>query len=361
MGAFNLVALDKEFQVLSLLRFTNLQWRRKYYESGSFSLQIPVEQYSPEIKYVYTKDRPEIGKVTQVNYVEHNHYKNVQLSGYFLEKELDRHVVYQKGDTNIINAPTWAERAGVAEDVAFDFFESFRLVVTSERSSDLGIAGGVSLGRGKEAVHTRNGELLGDKIHWILEPSGMSYRIKYDFITNTKVFEVWSGLDRTDSNLEGNNPIVFSTRFGNIKNPNILLSETEHKNASVIVNERYENDVSLFVVRAVFDSSEEETVFLPSMSIANKNDYSDEAFDAVLTSEAINQISQYPKVINVEFDALSGSYEYMVDFDLGDLCSVEIPEMDLSLQSRLIGCYEVMKSGIWTLTMEFGTPIILER
>ena len=58
---------------------------------------------------------------------------------------------------------------------------------------------------------------------------------------------------------------------------------------------------------------------------------------------------------------MMSSYEYRTDFDLGDLCSIEIPEMDLSAQARLIGCYEVMKSGQWSMTMEFGTPIILKR
>ena len=58
---------------------------------------------------------------------------------------------------------------------------------------------------------------------------------------------------------------------------------------------------------------------------------------------------------------MDGSYEYMTDFDLGDLCSIEIPEINLSAHARLIGCYEVMKSGQWSMTMEFGTPIILRK
>ena len=48
----------------------------------------------------------------------------------------------------------------------------------------------------------------------------------------------------------------------------------------------------------------------------------------------------------------------MKDFDIGDECTLEIPEMSLSADARLIGCYEVMKSGQWSMSMEFGTPII---
>ena len=69
MRGFNVMALDSQYQIVSLLRYTNLQWSRKYHESGSFSIQIPLEQYTSNIKYIYTKDRPEMGKVSQVNYL----------------------------------------------------------------------------------------------------------------------------------------------------------------------------------------------------------------------------------------------------------------------------------------------------
>ena len=67
------------------------------------------------------------------------------------------------------------------------------------------------------------------------------------------------------------------------------------------------------------------------------------------------------KTVNVEFDAMEGSYEYRVDFDLGDICHIEIPEMEISADAVLIGCGEVIKKGTWSLTLEFGTPILKRR
>ena len=362
MKSFNVMALDANYQIVSLLRFTNLQWNRKYHQSGTFSIQIPVEQYSPSIKYIYTKNRCEMGKVTQINYINQTNYKCVQLSGYFLERELNRHIVFRIGSSNITNAPNWQEKRGKAEDVAYAFFNAFKTITTTGNRSDLGISAGATQSRGKYAVHTRNSEYLGDKIYDVLKPSGMSYRVNYDFVNSVKTFEVWSGTDRTDANEEGNNPIVFSTKFGNIKNPNILIETTEYKNACIIENAQISGDASVYVSRAVFGVEEsEEIAFVRGSSTINKNDYSSEEFDLLLENEAANQIEKCPEVINVEFEALEGSYEYMVDFDLGDKCSVEIPEMNLSLQARLIGCYEVMKSGKWSMTMEFGTPIILQK
>lgn len=363
MKSFNVIALNKNYEIVSLLRFTNLQWNRKYHESGMFSMQIPLEQYSPDICHIYTKDRPEMGKVTQKNYINKSGFRYIQLSGYFLEKEPDRHIAYQKGASNITNAPVWLYQSGKAEDVAYAYFNGFKTITTGAGISSLGIIGGTSQGRGKNSIHYRNGEYLGWKLYDILKPSGMSYRVLYDFVESTKRFEVWSGLDRTEENVEGNNPVIFSTKYGNIREPNILIDETEYKNACLVTNEQTVNDTSTYTSRVVFlpDDGDTEYSFLYEQSGLNKNDYTDAEFMTALDNEASNALAEHIRTINVEFDAMEGSYEYMKDFDLGDLCSIEIPEMSLSAQARLIGCYEVMKSGQWIMTMEFGTPIIIKK
>ena len=351
MKGFNTIALDKNYQIVSLIRSTNLQWSRKFHEAGTFSIQIPIEQYNSSIKYIYTKDRPELGKITQINYVRQQQYKYIQLSGYFMEKTLDRHVVFQNGASNVTNAPSWSFQSGKAENVAYAFFNAFKTLTTASGSSDLNIISGISLGRGKDSVHYRNGELLGWKIYDILKPSGMSYRVLYDFVESNKKFEVWSGSDRTENNADGNNPIIFSTKYGNIKNPNILIDDTEYKNACLNTNEQTDNDVTTYVSRATFNaaSGDDEYWFLSNSSTLNRNEYTSSDLAVAMDNEALNALTGYPKIINVEFDAMESSYEYGTDFDLGDLCSIEIPEMDLSAQARLIGCYEVIITSIITV------------
>ena len=94
-------------------------------------------------------------------------------------------------------------------------------------------------------------------------------------------------------------------------------------------------------------------------STVNRTDYeSDEEFHRAIEAEAAAELLNRMKVINIEFDAMEGSYEYMVDFDLGDKCGIEFPQVPLSANAVLIGCYEVIKSGTWGLTLEFGTPIL---
>ena len=357
---FNVIALDMNYRIVSLLRCTNIQWNRKYYEPGSFSLEIPLEQYESSYKYIYTKDRPEMGEITQINYINQGGYKAINLSGFFLENWLNRRVVYRKGTTNILDGPEWMNQEGKAEDVAYAYFNAFKDVSVSKNDGTvnciLGIESGQNLSRGIISNHERCGEKLGNKIYAILKPSEMSYRVSYDFEENRKVFSVWSGYDRTQDQSE-NNPVTFSTRYGNIKNPNILIDTTNYCNSCIVDNE---NNGSVYE-RALLKKQEDDDDYIFSFvkSSVNKGDYASETdFYAALDAEGNTDLNERIKLINVEFDAMEGSYEYMEDFDIGDKCNIEIPEVDIAADAVLIGCYEVIKKGDHSLTLEFGEPVL---
>ena len=301
-----------------------------------------------------------MGEITQINFINQRGYKAINISGFFLENWLNKRVVYRKGTSNIVGGPEWMNQEGNAEDVAYAYFNAFKDVSISQSGDTvdciLGIESGQSLSRGKISNHERCGEKLGSKIYSILKPSEMSYRILYDFEENKKVFSVWSGYDRTQDQSE-NNPVTFSTRYGNIKNPNILIETTNYCNSCIIDNE---NNGAVYE-RALLNKAAEddEYIFSYVKSSVNKNDYdSDTDFYSALEAEGKTDLNERVKLINVEFDAMEGSYDYMEDFDLGDKCNIEIPEVDISADAVLIGCYEVIKKGNHSLTLEFGEPVL---
>ena len=301
-----------------------------------------------------------MGEITQINFINQRGYKAINISGFFLENWLNKRVVYRKGTSNIVGGPEWMNQEGKSEDVAYTYFNAFKDVSISQSGDTvdciLGIESGQSLSRGKISNHERCGEKLGSKIYSILKPSEMSYRILYDFEENKKVFSVWSGYDRTQDQSE-NNPVTFSTRYGNIKNPNILIETTNYCNSCIIDNE---NNGAVYE-RALLNKAAEddEYIFSYVKSSVNKNDYdSDTDFYSALDAEGKTDLNERVKLINVEFDAMEGSYDYMEDFDLGDKCNIEIPEVDISADAVLIGCYEVIKKGNHSLTLEFGEPVL---
>lgn len=358
--AFEIMGLDKDFNIVSLLRYFNLQWNRKFYEAGTFSVQIPLEQYDPTIKYIYTKDRPEVGEISQVNYIDDGSQRVFALSGYFLENQLNRRICYVKGTGNITNAPEWVNQSGNAEDVATAYFDAFKdvryLRAGVNYESLLGIETSPSQGRGHFAEHERENERLGDKIHTILKPSEMSYKVRYDFIANTKVFKCIKGIDRTQNNEELNNPVILSTRYGNLKKPNIVVSNSEYKNCYIVSANYTENNVEHVDVQANCQRAEgdESDRFIYVSATAFKDDYpSQELYINALHTEALEELTQHKVTTSFDFDAVEGSYDYLVDFDLGDKCSLEVKEIQLSKDAILTGCKEVIKKGEWTLSLEF--------
>lgn len=359
---FEVIALDKNLQIVGLLSPTNIQWNRKYYESGTFSIQLQANQYSANYKYIYTNQRPEVGEISQVNYQIKNGSQIIQISGFFLEEELNRRICFKKStSSNLINEPAWTKQAGAAETVALAYFNAFKDVQYSFNSknytSTLGIDAQASQGRGKTSNHVRDGSYLGNKMHTILKPSKLSYRVNYDLNANTKTLEIYSGIDRSQNNTEGNNPIVFSTEYGNIKNPNLVWADTEYKNCYIVTGEfTNSSNVKQTIVVAGNEATEMDLSdrFLEVSSTINYEDYNNlNLYKEALLNEGHNEAQQKPIKISLDIDTALGSYVYMQDFDLGDVCSIELPEVGIAIDAVLSGCIEVIKAENWTLTMEF--------
>lgn len=357
---FDLLVLNDKFEIISILSYTVLQWSRKFWESGTFSVEIPIETYSSDFKYLYTNERPELGVIEQINFYIQDDFKSVNLSGYFLEEQVNKRVAYQMmSSTNILNSPDWAIQKDKAEDVAYTFFDDFKDVIFTQNGqtlvANLGIESGVSLGRGHESEHTRGNEQLGDKIYTILKPSLMSYRVRYDFNSSRKVFEVWKGKDRTQNNEELNNPVVFSTKNGTISKADLLISTSNMKNCYMVSqgDESTEGDTYLIAGREG-DGTDDRFLYLASSS--NISDYDSlDAYVEALRAEGHEEVLKNAKIVSLDFDTLEGAYQYLEDFDLGDVCSIEVPELELSEDAVLSGIYEVIKKGVWSMTLEFTT------
>lgn len=401
MKPFNILALNANFEIVSIVSFTSLQWSRKYHEPGSFCFSVPLGQYTDDWKYIYTPDRPEMGEITQINYVSREGFAQMYISGYFLENELNKMVVYPYSQYvgtdegtiliggfpgSIYNQPNWTKQNGSAQTVAHAFFNGFKKLwfrnyviggadALVDKTYELDIQDGTSDdGIYKITEDTRNGEQLGDKIYQILKPSGASYRVRFDFDNSKKYFDVILGKDKTEDSTS-NNPVIFSTKYGNITNPNVVISDNDYKDGVI---QHIKNTTPGHGIDSQGNSLQGESVavlpnvlanakgyFVYKEGKANLNDYFIQDVDfqwrtykKVVMADAEEELKDRGRVINVDFDALEGSYEYMSDFDIGDLVSIEIPEINFSADARLIGCYETIQDGKWNISLEFGTPII---
>jgi hypothetical protein len=163
-----ILALKEDYTISDVLNPLNVQWNRQYYECGTFSIQIPFDQYKEDMVYIYSKDEVELGVIDKVRYSISHGAKTVQLSGVFLENELDDKVV----------VPDF-KSSGVLED------EVVRLVNQYKKDIPL-LVDAESKGRGNtvEFVATEKG--IGTELYKILENEEYSFRVAYDYESNSK-------------------------------------------------------------------------------------------------------------------------------------------------------------------------------
>lgn len=341
MKDLQFITLDENFNINSIIYPTNIQWNRKYYEPGSFSIQLPVNQYDTAMKYVYTKDRPEMGIIKQINYsIDQSGFESVQISGYFLEYELNDKIIY----------PTFTANYNHVEDAITDLVTTYKedipLLTVKE-----------SQHTGTESVFQTIGDQLGDYAYYILTLHQSSYRVKYDYESNKKIFEIWQGLDRTQSQTE-NNPVTFSTYFGNVKQPNVVTNNINYKNYAVIKGSM-NNDTPVYAFADLSNGNYKNKIYLEGSSITYEEGMTEQDYKNALVQYGKEQLlNSYSTVINIQVDILTGSYEYMNDFDLGDKCNIVIGAIGMTVEARIIAIYEVIKSGSHTLTLEFGNQVI---
>jgi len=391
--AFSLLGLDENFDIISPIAYSSLQWSRKYSECGSFSIVVQGSYFS-EWKYVYSPTRREVGIISQINLSIKNGVTEITISGLFLESELDNMMVYPKptsfydqsgthySDSLLMNegSPTWISQSDTADVVALAFFNGFKKIAFTnyeiggdtlvQKSFELDIKeGSVESGEYKIAKYNRTMGKLGSTIYKILKPSYASYTVNLDFVNKTKSFNIIHARDLSGEVQDLNiNPVVLSTVNGTLSEVNLVQSDTSTKDVvisasdvdeeSVVLVNALPNaigrvtDVSISQTRSDYWDSETPAAQIPAKDLQYKR--------AVMW-DASSELQDKKDILNMTFKAIDGSYQYMVDFDLGDIVAIEVPEIGLSINAQIIACYESVNNGVWKLEMEFGTPLKIRK
>lgn len=334
----SLFGLNKDFEIICQLVPTNIQWNRKYYECGSFEIELPIDQYDQNIIYIYSKDRPELGIVNKKNLKYTANRKQFLISGYFAEKMLNSKCIYPKFIAN------GQQPSLIVENMVNTYKDDLpiNVVGTFEQSESIDIQ--------------YEGELLGNKIYEILQPYEKSYRICYDFLTNKFTFQVWQGLDRTQSQTS-NNFVVFADIWENLKDVDYEVDNSNEKNYAIVRGTN--SDENIDVVVDLSNGESKKSVFIDSQMSYDSESQTLDEFKSGLKQYGIEKLTkEYAKETNVMFTPISNGLNYLVDYDLGDKCDTIINELGVQLEFRIVAIYEVFKDNQHTIELEIGNQIL---
>lgn len=340
-----LLALADDFSKIGYTRYINLQWRRRYYSFGEYSIQIPAGEYIPGMAYFFTKDRPELAIVHNVTMQYTSTGDFIQISGYFSEYLLIDSIIYPR-----------YRKSGKPEVIARDVVENFK--------EDLPIDLGELQGIGASTAMQSTGDEVGKRLYELLKTQEQSYRVRLNWDTQRLVFEVWQGKDRTQS--QNINPwVTFSDGFRNMRDTVAVLDTSKYKNYAVIVgNGAYEDGNQIVRIIDRSGNGHKRKIYIDKTDMLyDSTQQTLDEYNESLVQAGEEELDKRSIVNSVDFEPDVSRLKYMSDYDLGDKCDVILEKIGRSYETRITEIYEVWKNGQHTISLTFGEvmPTIYEK
>lgn len=347
----NLMVLDKEFHIIGPLPvFNTLIWTRRYHEVGMYELHTSAK-YFPLLnqgKYLYRNDREELGLIQELNFYEDVTGRSAYCKGNFAEALLNERVI-----------ESTVSMLGTPEEIAIELMNLICIQPEEENRviPNLTLKGAKGIGIATSMQTT--GKVLGEKLYSIEATQDQSHRIVYDYLANEMKFEVWEGLDRTDSQ-SVNSWAVFSDTFANVKDVSYNRNDSNYKNVAYVYGEGEGTEREWVFLDIRSDPEEERRELYVDARDLQKDTgetvYSDEEYEELLQQRGLEKLTEYKKVerVSSNIDPLA-NLKYRVDFDLGDLCTYVNTEIGITLDERITEIQEIYEKSKTSLTVTFGT------
>ena len=332
-------ALNKDFEQIgkTSIKYFDLMWNRKYYEPGTFTVQIQAMDYLVDMKYIYTAERPELGMIQSVEYSDNN--EMVVLSGFFYEKKLSDKIVYP-----VYNG------TGTPEKIA-------REIVSKYKSDIPKLKLGKITGTGTSITKQETGGNLDVVLRELLQTEEKAYRCRYEYVEDAIYIDTYQGVNRTQSQTS-NNFVTFSSGFRNIKNIKSKDDCSNFKNYAVVAGSG-QNDERIYQIVDLSGGGYQQQIFIDARNEKYDRDKQTlEEYKNGLYQKGIEKLQDYVDIHNVEFDAVANKgFVYLQDYDLGDKCDIIIDVLSKSYEARIIEICEVWNSGKHEVTLTFGDKI----
>lgn len=348
---------DKDFNVVgAVVVFNSLIWNRRYYEPGVFELHCSVEYFDLlyNSKYVTRNDRQELGVIREVNYKETDQAeREAYCKGYFAESLLNNRVIEKT-----------VNLAGTPEDIGRTLMNTFIISPTDKDRKFPQIKLGARKGIGDRLSLQVTGQPLGDELYEIERTQEMSHRLLFDYESSVLTFETWKGLDRTDEQTV-NSWAIFSNSFKNVKDVVYDRDDTDYKNYAYVAGEG-EGTARTIVEIDLRKTADEERRELYVDARDLQSTYMDD--DGVehtipraeylekLRQRGLEKLAEYDLIETVSSDVeQQANLEYLVDYDLGDLCTYRNTEIGIECTKRITEIEEVYEGAKSGVNVTFGT------
>ena len=332
----DIMVLDKNFNILGVLdNYDSIVWNRKYYETGSFTIQTAKFDFTGA-KYIWSKDLDETGIVQTIDRKTNTSTSTI-VSGKFLEETLENLCIH-----------TTEQYTGYGVNIV--------KTIMAKYYPDITIAETTLTGNYISTSFT--GETIGEAIRKILEPNEMSFKLTLDYQTNGITFTVYQGTDRTQSQ-DVNAWAVFGTDNETILSNEYKYDDSTYKNYAVVAGEGEGAERTIVIVDNRTDTTEEIKELYVDANDLTSADITQEVYLENLKQRGLEKLQDYKLIQKVDFSVDTTSVlEYHTNYDLGD--KVTYKETNGYLENRITEITYSIEGGNTIIDVTFGNTYNLK-
>lgn len=348
-------------------------WRSVYYGVGDFEVYVQATQNTMELlsvgNYVTRQDNNEIGIIEKVE-IKADKFDGLMItaSGRFAKSILDRRLIYNLSGTSntatILRGNVEAQVRKIVEENAISCaFDSRRNIPLLE----LGALANIQLKIVDESGNAAQKQVsYGNLLEYsdaVLQEYELSAHVTLDAERKKLQYSVFTGEDRSEENESGNEPVIFSEGYDNLKDSAYSLDKTSCKNAALVGGEG-EGTARFYALAAGPETGLARREFwVDASSISKKykdaggaeQTYSNDVYRGFLIERGRQSLSALKPVeaFGGSLDVTSGNFVFNRDFFLGDVVTVESERIGVYKRVRIISVTEVQDENGYTVSVDY--------
>lgn len=362
------IYLDKYGNQLEDITFIELSWNRKANEAGSFTLMSTASFWNPEIKYIKNVGRKETAMVQKIVFEKKEEGNFITASGFFIEKALDWACNYFAKNISTKNAAS--SRSAIESLMREDFNSAYKQLHIISLASDSVIPTSIN-----QTVEVGAG--FGTFLYGILEPLGYSIWCEPVFSSDdTKpllglIVHTYKGEDKR-------NDVYFGEGYNDVSKIDYTMDESaEYPYYGIIqeieepsgfsgvtsvwtsdgtkhyITERYIEEANMptqlgatYPLKVIEGGVSDVEMVSSNQGIIR---------EAMRQQARLDMLDNY-KVETITADVIQNNFLYLKDYDMGDVCTVVIDDVEQLFVARIVEVEEVHRNNTMEVTLTLGTP-----
>lgn len=319
----------------------SLIWTRKYYEPGKARLFAPLTEENERLtrkgNLIWKRGSKEAAVIEDRVLDDTTTPATIEVTGRFLSSYMDRRLIRPKVTfSGYVEVAMRTLLSGVVEipRVELGTLNNFTDTVSFQATY-------------------KNLLTYQEKLS---KCSDIGFRFRPDFSAKKIYFETYKGKDRSRSQ-STNSRVIFSERYDNLNG--IIYRENDQLLKNVIyIGGEGEGSERTFVSYGDATGLDRRELFVDARDITRDEGMTQEQYEEKLLQRGHEKNTEYQesKSINCITEA-DANFKYGVDYDLGDIVTVEKKMWGISVDYRITEIEEVYEQGGVKISPTFGTML----